>query len=348
MNTILKNTLKITAAGSVVFAIGFATLTQNPQEPTAVKEAEADISFFNGKDGTEFTRAMASLGLKPRPYDFNGNVMYFASGYADGKTPADVMHIVQDELVNYGVNKRNYSDVTPMQAHLRSVDWRQDKNGESFEPIQDISKAYISGEVVPIEKSSGYIAMAGVNPQKSYEKVLEDYKKHKELGLNEQLGGYRFIDATHEPNLERTMITAVWSDDEFSSNKFENKSFIKPPPDPNIPACIGCDRDFRMKSLASNEPYTANKFTTNADLDTTYNFYRQAMINRGWNESGFQDKMNKLAQHLPEARIQGRFLNLEKGDQAMNIIMLPAEDGKVNVYATEEGRGAQQGMVKLK
>ena len=103
-----------------------------------------------------------------------------------------------------------------------------------------------------------------------------------------------------------------------------------------------------MKSLASDEPYTANKFTTNADLDTTYNFYRQAMINRGWNESGFQDKMNKLAQHLPEARIQGRFLNLEKGDQAMNIIMLPAEDGKVNVYATEEGRGAQQGMVKLK
>jgi len=347
MNRYIRNGLKLTVTGGIVFAIGFATLTQNPAEPTQVTEASADISFFNGKDGSEFTRAMASLGLEPRPYDFNGNVMYFASGYADGKTPDDILHIVQDELVRYGVNKANYSDVTPMQEHLRSVDWRKDQDGAGFAPLAGVSKAYLSGEVIPIDKSPHYVAMAGVNPQKSYDKIIDDYRAHPSGGVNEQLGGYRFIDATAEPSLDRTMVTAVWSDDDFSANKFENKSFIKSPPDPNVPSCIGCDRDFRMKSLAPNEPFAANKFTTNADLNTTYSFYKTAMENRGWQESGFQPKLDKIAQHLPEARIQGRILNMEQGDRAMNIIMIPNEDGQVSVYATEEGKGAQEGLFRM-
>lgn len=347
MNSQLRNFFKVGATGAVIFAIGFATLVQNPEQPTEVAEVTADISLFSGNDGTEYTRAMASLGLEPRPYELNGNVMYFATGYADDKTPEEVMNMVQKELVRYGINSKDYSDVTPMQAHLRAQKWTPDSGLKGFEGMGDISSAYLKGEVVPVEKRSDYIAMAGVNPQKSYEKIIEDYQAHPHLGLNEQLGAYRFIDATSEPEFNRTMVTAVWSADDFSAAKLENKSFIKAPPDPNVPACMGCERDFRMKSLATNEPFSANKFTTQTDLDTTYNFYKRAMEARGWHESGFQAKLNRVAEVLPEARIAGRTLNMEQGGRAMNIILVPDEQGKVTVYATEEGEGAQQGLYQM-
>jgi hypothetical protein len=347
MTSHFKNIVKLAGTGAVIFGIGFATLVQNPEQPTEVAEVTADITLFSGNDGTEYTRAMASLGLEPRPYDLNGNVMYFATGYADGKSPEEVMQIVQKELVRYGINSKDYSDITPMHAHLKAQKWTEDSGTEGFEGIQDISAAYLKGEVMPIEKRPGYIAMAGVNPQKSYEKIIEDYQEHKHLGLNEQLGAYRFIDATSEPEFNRTMVTAVWSADDFSAAKLENKTFIQAPPDPNVPACMGCERDFRMKSLATNEPFSANKFTTQTDLDTTYNFYKRAMEARGWRESGFQAKLNKVAEVLPEARIAGRTLNMEQGDRAMNIILIPDEQGKVTVYATEEGEGAQKGLYQM-
>lgn len=347
MTSHLKNIVKLGATGAVIFGIGFATLVQNPEKPTEVAEVTADISLFSGNDGTEYTRAMGALGLEPRPYDLNGNVMYFATGYADDKSPEEVMHMVQKELVRYGINSKDYSDITPMQAHLKSQKWTADSGLKGFEGIQDISAAYLKGEVMPIEKRSDYIAMAGVNPQKSYEKVIEDFQAHQHLGLNEQLGAYRFIDATAEPEFNRTMVTAVWSADDFSAAKLENKTFLQAPPDPNVPACIGCERDFRMKSLAANEPFSANKFTTQASLNTTYDFYKTAMETRGWRESGFQAKLDRVAELLPEARIDGRTLNMEQDGRAMNIILVPDEQGKVTVYATEEGAGAQQGLYQM-
>lgn len=354
MNDTIRNTFvtlaKFGLAGAVIFGIAMVILTQDSSPkaaPGQVKSAEADIVDLAGKDGSEFTRAMLSLGFKPRAYDLNGNVMYFASGYVDRKTPTQVMNTVQEEMVNYGVNSRNWLKEEPLAKSVATPAMadKAQKNPDMLEPYVDHATAMLAGEVVPLRKERDYISVGSVTGAQDVQQTMEDYAEvgAEKKPLRDQLGGYRFIDATAEPELDRTMMTAVWTDDEFDPAKMENRAFKQQPADPAVPACMGCERNFRMQSLNKGENFNQNMWTThNQGMDRTYRFYQQAMANRGWRESGVQSKLNKLADVLPEVRaIPGRTMNLEKGGKQMTITLLPSTRGGTAVFSSEEYDGGQ-------
>lgn len=346
---------KLTTAGVLLCGIGWVILTQDvtPQAEIEVAPARADIIDAVFKDGNEFTRAMASLGFAPRAYDMNGNVMYFASGYSEDKTPHEVMNIVQEQLVFYGVNSKNWLEHEPVAEQLAKhgeyqqiFDPTKPYDKEKFRKLENdgMSNAMLKGEVVPMRSDSNYIMMGGVTPNKDVGKIVKEYQNAGARSpIRDYLGGYRFIDATAEPGERRTMITAVWTDEDFDAKKMDNRAFKQQPADPNVPACVGCQREFRVQSLQENEPFRQNKWTAkNAGMDDTYSFYQRAMASRGWRESGVQQKLSKLAEFFPQiAQIPGRTLNLEKDGKNMTIVLLPAPDGGTQVYSNEQYDDAQ-------
>lgn len=347
---------KLTLTGGILFAAGFVILTQDVStdaEPGEVKPAVADIVDGAVKDGSEFTRAMASLGFRPRAYKMNGNVMYFASGSADDQTPYEVMNDVQDEMVFYGVNSKNWLAEEPLAMKLaQSGNFQQAFDpAKGFDPAKlsllengGISQAMLSGELVPLRKDKDYVVTGGVTPGRDVEKVVGSFQKDGGRSpIRDYTGGYRFVDATGEPGENSTMVTAVWTDDDFDAKKMDNRAFKQEPADPNVPACIGCEREFRFESLQKDEPFRNNKWTAkNASMDGTYDFYQSSMANRGWAESGVQAKLNKLGEYFPEVKqIPGRTLNMTKGGQTMTITLIPSPNGGTEVYSSEQYGGTQ-------
>lgn len=339
----LKTLLKLGVTGGVIFLIGLLSLTQSAEDSSElgeVKEAGADIAdLSNVRDGKEFARALASLGLRPRAYELNGNVMYFASGTAHGKTPDEVVDIIQDELVAYGVNSRNYSQDSPTQEAIRGVDWSKPNNGRVFEETKELANAMLKGELVPIMRARNSVRMAAVTPGQSMEDVFKYYHDRPEK-IRDLLGGYRYIDVMADGR-NSTDITAVWTDEEFSAAKMENRAFKPAAADLNVPVCMDCERDIKFKSLNNDEPYRSNKWRANTGTTELYNFYKASMSNRGWKEGGVQPKIDRLAELIPEvAEIQGRVLSMEKDGKSMQIAILPDEGGS-EVFSFEEYKGAQ-------
>jgi len=345
----LVSLAKFGLAGAAIFGIAMLILTQDASDeasPGEVKSAEADIVDAAFKDGSEFTRAMLSLGFKPRAYDLNGNVMYFASGYVDQKHPIDVMNTVQSEMVNYGVNSRNWLDSAPLDKTVGApqVAEKYKKDPAVLDRYEAQSAAMLRGELVPLRNEKDYISVGSVMNDRGLDETMADYAEAgKEKPMRDHLGGYRFIDATHEPGLDRTMMTAVWTRDEFAPARMENRAFKPQPADPNVPACVGCERNFRMQSLNQDEHFNHNMWTTkNRSLNKTYSFYKQAMASRGWKESGVQSKLDRLAQYLPEVQqIPGRTMNFEKDGKQMTITLVPSTEGGTAVFSSEESEGAQ-------
>lgn len=351
---------KVGLASATVMGIGWAILTQDvsPEAaPGAVAPAQADIVDFGAADGTEFTRAMASLGLQPRAYDMNGNVMYFASGYADNKSPYEVMDIVQDEMVFHGVNSKNWLAEEPVAVKFAKSGHFQEKfdpadgfSAEKLEALENngISQAMLSGELVPLVKEKNYVVVGGVNPKRDVAEVVDQFQKDGARSpIRDYLGGYRFVDATEEPGENRTMITAVWTEDNFDAKKMDNRAFKQQPADPNVPACVGCEREFRMQSLQKDEPFRQNKWTArNAGLDETYSFYQRAMATRGWSDSGVQAKLDLLSPHFPEINtIPGRTLNMTKDGRTMTITLIQAPNGGTEVYSSEQFEDTQGALM---
>lgn len=342
--------MKLALAGGVICAIGFVVVAQDASPdstPGEVRSAQADIAdLASGRDGTEFSRAMLALGFKPRTYDLNGNVMHFASGYVEDKTPTEAMNIVQEEMVQYGVNSRNWLKEAPLARSVANQEMadRLREQPEAIDRHQEQAEAMLDGELVVMRHERDYISVGSVDPRKGMDEVWSDYAAAGgEKPMRDQLGAYRFVDATAEPELNRTLMTAVWTQKEFDSAKLENRAFKQQPADPNVPACVGCERSFRMQSLDSDEHFNHNLWTTrDQSLDRTYEFYSRAMAARGWRESGVQAKLNRLAVHLPEvAALPGRTMNFEKDGKQLTMTLLPSVDGGTAVFSSEEYEGAQ-------
>ncbi len=349
---------KLALAGAILCGTGWAILTQDVAADASlgdVPEAQADIVDGAVVDGTEFTRAIASLGFKPRAYDMNGNVMYFATGTAPGKSPHQVMNIIQDEMVEYGVNSKNWLGEAPLAGSLAKSDFQQ-----TFDPAKGfdrsklesidnggISAAMLNGELVPIQNDKNYIATAGVTPGRDVKEVVADFQAAGGRSpIRDFTGGYRFVDATGEPGEDSSMVTAVWTDENFDAKKMDNRAFKQQPADPNVPACVGCEREFRFQSLQKDEPFRNNKWTAkNASMDNTYDFYQTAMANRGWSESGVQAKLSRLGQYFPEVnQIPGRTLNMTKDGQNMTITLIPSPNGGTEVFSSEQYGDTQGGL----
>lgn len=355
MKQIALNSLKLAATGGVIAAIWFVALTTETN--VEVPEAHADILGLNiGDDGQGFTRAMESLGLEPRPYDFNGNVMYFAAGTTP-KTPAELEPIFAQALQKHGVNKRDASKV-PAMATAAAQNWRFPSNPDGEQPPEELFEnfarlepqggAMVDGEVVTVAREPDLLRMVGMEWNSTKDEMLEQMKTGdvpaQESGMKKFMGGYKYIEANYDRNDGTTSITAVWNADrEFDASKMDNTSFLSSPPDANIPPCMGCDRRYRMKSLAADEPIQGNNWHTNMSMTQTYDYYKNAMAARGWTVSEAQKVLDKAAEVVPElAALEGRVLNLEQDGKTMQIVLIPSEEGGTEVFSQERFQGAPQ------
>jgi hypothetical protein len=338
---------KLALTGAIIAGLAFFVFAQSPEDGSLdVKEAEADIGWFSaGDDGHNFTRAIVKAGMKPRPYDLNGNRMYFASGRTEMK-PAEVESTMQDIFVEEGVNEKNHTGRQPMEqaallGDLQSPEGRANLAQENTET----GELFMDGEVMPVQRRRGYVAMAGYDWKMSEEDMIDRISAGKmsarEFHPDNMITGYKFVDATWEPASRMTSVTSVWTGDDFKAERMHDEGFKKQTPDPNVPACIGCERDFRFQSLAKDEPVRANKWRTNASVEETYRFYSKAMHQRGWSANRSDDVLQELATRLPSVgAISGRLLHLEKDGKVMTIAMVPDGRGGTEVMSNERYEGA--------
>lgn len=359
-NTVInvaKTTLKLGVAGGVIFGIGFAFMTQDPATTeVGPAPAKADIADFVGLKKTksaQFTQAMVSMGLQPRIYDYNGNTMFFAVGSSELR-PKDVMYQIQEHLVDEGINTKNHSDLKPVMASAKEVDWEGigDLGGKEALPkmvesphvksMAAYGDTLLAGEVVPSEVTEDHVKMIGYdkNREGDVTQLFENDKSDRKIA--NLMGGYKYIDAQWMG--DETEVSAVWSADDFSADRMEGIGNDQSPPDPDMPVCMGCSRDFRMQTIDGKDEFSSNMFNTSLGIDETYNYYRARMEERGWYEPGTQGMLSRLAEVMPELQAvhsKGRILHLERGkDEAMQISIMPDGTG-TTVMATHEGADAQ-------
>ncbi len=341
----IKAFAKLAVTGAIIFGLAFLAATQDPSSDLGeVSSATADIGWFSvGDDGHNFSRAIAASGLEPRPYDLNGNRMYFAAGKSNLQ-PADVEASMQKIFVEQGVNSENHTGIPAMQNSAAKVDFRSEGAAEQLaQKTGDAARLLMKGEVLPMVRNKHYVSMMGYDWRMSEDELVEKLEKgelsKEQFHPDYMIKGYKFVDATSEAG--GSAVTAVWTDQDFDAKKMNNESFKQVAPDPSVPACVGCERDFRFQSLAKNEPYSANRWTTNQSPDEALRFYRTAMAERGWTESGSTDVLARLAEKLPSvAAIQGRHLHVRKGDKSMVITLIPNGRGGTEIVSNERYEGA--------
>lgn len=351
MNNSIKNSLKLLGAATTILCIGGLFLVLNPQQDKIIKTATADI-YMGGEssDGEKFRDAMLALGIRPRAYDFNGNVMFFGNSRVHRSTSAkETANIVQEQLVYSGVNKQNYLNYKT----ILNVEKEQGSITESDENSKNYRDAMLAGELVPTRKDENVYEMSGIVGIQS-DDFSEGTKnlsleEAKEKSLEDYISGYRYVEVRQDKGKTNAEILAVWTGGKFNSKKMRNKPGAQQsPPDPKVPACIGCKRVRRVQALDKDEPYNLNKWVTHSTIDETYNFYLRSMAARGWKESGKQMMFNKLSTVLPELNnIRGRGLTLEKDGEVINITILPKGNGGAEVFSMEKYGDTQPSLEKL-
>ncbi len=338
----MKNSLhvffKLLASSVLILVIGFAFLAANPKKEV-VNSAKADIYSFAGLDTkNNFKRAMESLGIRGRAYDFNGNTMYFGTNRVYSDSAEETAQIVQEALIAAGVNKKNYLNYRDFSAtYVPSRIQSKARLGKAL----DFRKAMLSGEMVPIKKTNTRIEMSAITTTEGG--ILNVSENENVRSLSERLNGYRYLEINQAENARHAEIIAVWTDDNFNAGKMANQDGVQQSgPDFEIPACIGCKRVRRVQALDESEPYNMNKWQTPSQVDEIYNFYKQTMGNRGWKESGRQKKLNILAKHFSSLRnIRGRALAMEKDGKVMKITILPKAKGGAEVFSLEQYNDTQ-------
>lgn len=326
---------KLIFASSLIFLIGFGFLTLSPQDDGAiVEEANADIYSFAGFDEKHnFSRAMKSIGITPRPYDFNGNLMYFGTTrLPNSRSARESAEMIQRQLVTHGVNKKNYLREEGLKTLSRNPSKSELLNQK------EIFEAMLSGEVLPTKKDNKVYEMSGLIGMESVEEFTKNLKHNRGKSLGDLTNGYRYVEIHQSPDSTTAEVLAVWTADDFDSGKMTNdRNARQSEPDPEIPSCIGCKRIHRVQALAKSEPYNINYWTTNSHPFSTYSFYLNAMENRGWKISEKQNNIDKLSDYIPELQtLSGRSITCEKDSKVIEITITPKDDGGADVMTIEK------------
>ncbi len=355
----MKNTalviIKLVGAASIICLVALVFLVVSPDEKEAlVKTADADIYMLDGSpDKNKYKNAVAALGIKARPYDFNGNIMFFGTARIHNSASAEeTANLVQEELVHAGVNKRNYINHQTVLASTMARNLSPEQEIENSES----RKAMLAGELVPTRKTKNVYEMSGVlglgsTADAFIEKTARMSENEiKGKRVSDLFNGYRYLEVRQDEGSRTAEILTVWTDDDFDAGKLTNEEGVQQsPPDEKIPACVGCKRVRRVAALDKTEPYNINKWNTTSNMDETYDFYLKAMTNRGWKESGKQRVLNKMAELIPNvARLRGRGLSLEKDGEVIEITILPrSTGGGAQVFSMEQYMDTQPTLDKL-
>ena len=361
MRQALINTLKLACAGASIFAIGALMLATSPQRGEVVAEAQADIGDVFSQlavPKNAFSRLMDDFGLRPRAYDYNGNVIFFGAASTRAQ-PQEGLRELQQRFVERGINKEMHLESLSQRGMAQ--DLSPEKLGEMYIALRGegtftrgpeyrpegtkIAEDFLNGEIIPIHNTPGYVSMSGIVPKRRGVQVTstnlyETWEKndHGALDPRDNSDGFRFVDLTRESDNTTTM-TAVWADADFNAHKLD-PDYDGPglSVDREIPSCIGCVRTSRIESLdGKRDPFTTNQFYSPIQREEVSHFYQRSMEGRGWRVSRSQELLNKLFEENPHlAKRPGEALILERGNERINLLMHENPAGGTHVTTLHE------------
>ena len=271
------------------------TLNPDPAEP--VKQAEADIALLDfvapETKHERFIHTLVEEGMEePRSYDWNGNKFFFTMTKTEEK-PLEVMRRFQRAFVRNGVNKkahmtRSPRSTTPSRLHRlkQASEAQRRRSAHIYEQNLERLDDFFGGGVVPTQISGDYVAMAGTTSDEradgGFEFLLEQLRS--EAPVEESVRAMRFMDARYDDKSGMTTVTATWSDEELDIPGLagERPMLGASQYDPDIPACIGCERKLRFAGEGAEEAYTSTVFHGDSSPQRTMDFYDHALGSRGW------------------------------------------------------------------
>ena len=221
MKKLIITVAKFGLSGALI--CGIAAIFLVADERGSVSDAEADIATnvpVKHIAGHDFTEVVAKTGMRPRPYEVNGNEVYFAVGYTD-EGPDEILRAYQKKFVASGINAQEFNTIPDAKFERTMQDLMSIKDARSLEDLQkfdmdEYEQAYnlamLNGGVVPISQRPGYVAMGGMVSKDESEKLEDvfggwDAAQNPEAQLGGFMDGFRFIDA-QKVGEKRTRVTS--------------------------------------------------------------------------------------------------------------------------------------------
>lgn len=318
----LVNLAKLGFAGATIFGIAWTITVQDTDGD--VQEAQADIATYTTTEallGGSFGKTMEASGMKPRPYEMNGNQVFFAVEYVK-QDPEEVLDYYQEQFVAAGINERKFTEVPEAKFHRSIQDLTNPKGQKMSEEEVEYNEALLTGGVVPLTQRDGYVAMGGMVPRESHARVnelVEDWASNDSRNLFRQMDGFRFIDAQQWPGQIGSRVTSVWADSDFDAEKMAQPQKNAGPPVLETPICLGCNVGMQMRSLDKSERFRIGHFYSNRQKDDLLSFYRTAMKNRGYDSGQAQTAIGLARQYLGPGEIpSGAIMTYQRnGTEAM-------------------------------
>lgn len=306
--SVFKTFAKLTLTGMTIVLIAFVFGVFTPEAD--VKESEADIlalGFGPAPSHEVLADSLKSLGHpEPWPLNVNGNTVYFSSKVHKAQEPREVMQDYLRKFYDLGLNRQDYSEAY----------------GDDFEAI---GLDAFAGGVVPIEMSNDHIVLGGMSSAaraETSDDLHEDWENHNPEEFHELFSGFRHI--TIDRDGPETLVSSVWSDEEFDYTKMDLGSRMS---DVNtsheFPSCPGCIRLNSFESLNSDRPYESAAYLGGGrSLDEAKAFYDQTLRARGWEPTEASATMAKVRQHVEfKGKYEARMLQYAREGRFMTVML---------------------------
>jgi hypothetical protein len=326
LKTTLFLTGKLALAGAIICAIGWSFVVYQPDG--TVRESEADIldlSFVELSEEARFARGLDELGHdEPQTFDINGNAVNFSINYSS-KRPTQLAKEYQEELVYQGLNEK----VWPL--------------GTTFGSDPDMAMAAMTGSVVPLKIDDNSAVLGGVMPagevneDNDFIKLLEsDNPDDRRI-----FTGHRVIRMLWDKKKLRSTVTATWGSDEFDYRKMagvtetsKRKSRSELNVDTEVPSCPGCSRLNRVRDLDPSRNYSSNIFSGPHDKAKSLDFYRKAMVSRGWRETDSSRTFNAARPYIEFQGSDASMVQFAKNARFLTVMGFPGRDGETVIHTT--------------
>lgn len=343
-NRLVKNLLKVGAAGATIFAVGWGMLVLEPKPEAPVAEANADIFGFDFLDTSQqykFAKSLKEEGMeKPRVYDHNGNTIYFST-MTTKEAPREVLERFQRRFVEEGLNKHVHYDRPMGDLHVYEELKADPALRARAKKESDANFAYMDdyvGGMVPMMVSDDAFVMSGVtsnNESDDLDEYIEETLAQKmvdpdHFDVGDNVKAMRYMDAAIENG--HTRVTAVWSGGDYDPEKIVDQGGGDLNVNPDIPVCPGCTRQFHLEGKTESE-YAQHGFNGyNMSVDQVIAYYERSLVAKGWERSDTQYVMEVAEQqgYKPVEDVQMR--QFARGTDFLTVTAWPTTEGTmVNV-----------------
>lgn len=335
-----RGLLKIGGAGATIAAIAALFVISGPDGE--VKPSQADIADFGlnlkPRTNTErFVGALERLGHEaPRPYSYNGQRLYFSTG-TSRKRPYEAMLDYQQELVNQGVNERIYRPTI-------APDPKNPTEDQALQ-LRDQYGAMLTGQLTPLRADAeGFVLQGALMKdrittiaalERQTEAQVQASDELPEFAPDHYIRAHRYIEGNWNEALQKTVVTATWSDeDNFEISKlFKDGNRLPARASVDMPACAGCTVLSNFSSESATEPYANQIVETKQSPRDAMSFYDRLMQQRGWGEDPSSAFARKLVEgHTIHSASPERVRELVRGDQ--RLIITGQHDGDGTTLST--------------